>query len=248
MDEMDTVSRYTITNTRLPWTTQELSYLDAHKEDSINDIANTLHRSNSSVRNKLKRMGFIQTHPGRPWTQTEEDYLYRCYGRFSISVLANHLHRTNASVQHKAQSLGLVVYSEYWSLTLVAHAFQIDHRTLHKWHNKYGMPWNMTKHNGKPYYRIKEEKFWTWALANQDLIQWSRYVRGSLTGEPQELTTIIAQHLLPPRNNAPYRLSEIQRICHRYYTGDSIEVIARREGRSVEAIKHVLKHKEKSVV
>lgn len=226
---------------RTPWTPQELSYLKAHKTDTIASLATTLGRSESSVRNKLKRLGYIKTHPNRSWSKEEEEYLYRYYGRYSVSVLANHLHRTNAAVKHKAESLGLVVYSEYWSLKLLSHAFQVDIRVLHRWHDKLGMPWSASSHNGHMYYRVDEEAFWKWALLNKEEISWHKYIPGSLSGEPSWLPSVIAGSAIPRRNRESYTPSEISQIRSWHHDGVAMEVIAGRTGRSVEAIKHVLR-------
>ena len=61
-------------STRCPhgkrWTDEELSYLEAHKDDVLCDIAQALGRSENSVRNMMMRRGYLErTRHARGWIQ-----------------------------------------------------------------------------------------------------------------------------------------------------------------------------------
>ena len=114
---------------------------EAHKDDVLCDIAQALGRSENSVRNMLMRKGYLQrTRHAHGWTEAEDDYLYKRYGRTSAAEIGKRLGRTEESVKHRAAALGLRAYDEYISLKELGRVFGIDLRAIHRWIALYDMP------------------------------------------------------------------------------------------------------------
>lgn len=221
------------------WSSAELAYLDAHKDDAPADIACALGRSEDSVRNMMLRKGYWKrTRHARGWTDAEDDYLYQRYGRTSAAAIGAHLKRSEESVKHRAAVLGLRAYDEYISLRELGRVFSADLRMIHRWIDQYGMPAVKTKHGAEYYWRVDADAFWAWAHDHIALVPWHAY-DGSLPDEPSWVENAV-ENDRTVNHRAPITRAVKKQAQVLYMAGKDIDSIAETMGRTVHSVRHIL--------
>lgn len=71
----------------------------------------------------------------------------------------------------------------------LAKFFNVDFRVVTRWIEKFDMPCEKKTYNGINHYDIDLEEFWKWAYKHRDIINWSKYDRGTLPLEPEWVLT-----------------------------------------------------------
>ena len=117
----------------------------------------------------------------REWTEDEIKYLNGIwYRNRPIKNAARFLDRSVASVKKKAVSLGIYKSMDTFGVRTLAKFFNVDFRVVTRWIEKFDMPCEKKTYNGINHYDIDLEEFWKWAYKHRDIINWSKYDRGTL--------------------------------------------------------------------
>lgn len=171
------------------WTEKEIAYLkeNYYIVSAITEIATALKRSPSSVRVKAQRLG-LKKRESRHWTQEELDYLEDQWGAFTYESIAKKLNRTPEAVRVKAIHLGYPSYQlSQDGITLIelSQALKVDYNKIQRWVANLSLPTYSIKISSKQKKKlIALDKFWKWAKANKELIDFSRMERNILGAEP----------------------------------------------------------------
>lgn len=171
------------------WTEKEIAYLQENyfTAPTIAEIASALKRSPSSVRIKAQRLGLKKCEK-RPWTKAELDYLEDRWGDVNYATIAKSMNRTPEAVRVKAVQLGYPSYQlsqDGITLTDLANALKVDYKKVQRWTRSLGLPTITIKISDKQRKKlIALDKFWKWAKANRELIDFTRIERNILGAEP----------------------------------------------------------------
>ncbi|KOR24160.1 hypothetical protein [Clostridium sp. L74] len=141
-----------------------------------NKIAYLMKKYNIKTRNSI-------------WTEEEEEYLQRRYGKTTLKRIAKKLGRSENAIEIKAGRLGLSSALEATGeLTAaeIAKVFKIDaHVVVDKWIKNKGLKAQYKAVRCKrKFWRIKTEDFWKWAKDNKGIINFSKLEKNLLGKEP----------------------------------------------------------------
>lgn len=224
-----------------PWTEKEILYISEHHKDDPKDIARYLDRNESSVLNKLTRLGFRQRNR-KGWSEKEDDYLYMNYSTKSYKEIARKLHRTKAAVKGRATKLGIHKFDECISLRELGRLLSVDVNHIRTyWIRDNGLPAKKIPNGSSIYYAVEPEDFWKWVDTHRDIISLQNYARGTLIPEPDNITELFqTTKKVSKKHHQPILPSERRAIVKDYDSGISIPTIAERYGRSKSSIRHMV--------
>lgn len=176
----------------------------------------------------------------REWTEEEEKYLISKYLSHSFKTIAKKLNRSENSVKRKAVKMGLYKRSDLFGIKTFAECLNTDSRVIYRWINKYDMPCNNIKYDGINHYNIDLVLFWQWAEQHKNLINWSKYNRGTLPLEPEWVQTE-KNNCKCPKNRDRWTDQDIRMIRSLLRSGKSYKEIALKMGRTYYSINHLMR-------
>ncbi len=226
------------------WSDSEVEWIKENFDDSTyKDMARKLKRPVESVKHKSYSLGLSKgSKKSRKWSEWEENYLQKFYSTKGVDCIAKRLDRTEASVKKKASSLGISILDESISFKELSRTFKVDFSVIHRWKDKFGMPYKSVKRGKSTYYIVDIKEFWKWVENNKDVIPWKNYEKFSLPPQPEfvcdgvnKSCNIIDNHRKP--------ISKIlrKRINTEYAKGKSIKELAECYGRTEYSIKHIIR-------
>ncbi|MDU5010650.1 MAG: hypothetical protein E6257_00830 [Clostridium botulinum] len=150
-------------------------------------VGETLNINQSKVSYLMKKYNIKSRNS--IWTEEEEEYLQRRYGKTTLKRIAKKLGRSENAIEIKAGRLGLSSALEATGeLTAaeIAKVFKIDaHVVVDKWIKNKGLKAQYKAVRCKrKFWRIKTEDFWKWAKDNKEIINFSKLERNILGKEP----------------------------------------------------------------
>lgn len=234
------------------WTKEETEFAIAGYLNGMNlsEIASHVNRSEKAVKHRLQKVGLYQTSVSRRnWTAEEEDLLEQKYSSLGARKIAEKLNRTVISVKKKAAAMRLNAYDDgYLKVADICRVFNVDNCVVSLWIKKYGMPCHIVEHGNARSaisYNVTNEQFWKWAETHQNLINWKKYERGSLVPEPSWVLEAMLDDQHTQRGGTPMKASERKKIIREWENGMSTKEIAEEHGRTVHAVRHVLRQRTK---
>lgn len=94
--------------TSVRWTEEELNTLkELAQEYCMSDVADKLHRPQTSVRVKAKQLGIKFVENTNTWTARNVADLQLLWGKQSIDIIAKTVYKSRSGIYSKAKSLGL---------------------------------------------------------------------------------------------------------------------------------------------
>lgn len=174
----------------------------------------------------------------RDWTQKEEQYMRKHYVRQTIKKTAEALNRTEFSVKRKAAKMKLNHYTDHLSAKTLAICFSSDVDVVLRWIKKFDLPARKVNAGTQIRYLIDTENFWGWAEKNKDIINWTKYEKGSLLPEPEWIKEEINNFKCPNHRNK-FTHQEKERIKLLMRRGWSYKRIAEDMGRTYDSINHI---------
>lgn len=178
---------------------------------------------------------------GREWTEDEIKYLNGIwYRNRPIKNAARFLDRSVASVKKKAVSLGIYKSMDTFGAKTLAKFFNVDFRVVTRWIEKFDMPCEKKTYNGINHYDIDLEEFWKWAYKHRDIINWSKYDRGTLPLEPEWVLTE-KNNYKSGKSRSRWTQQEILMVRSLLRKGKSYKEIASEMGRTYDSIRHLMK-------
>ena len=227
------------------WSDDEIEYLIAHQHDSYNDIATHLNRNPSSITNKLFTLG-LRKRNRKGWTQKEEEYLYNNLSAKSYAEIGKTLHRSPEAVRNYAIRKQYRKFEGILTLSELSRIFDLDlHYIRRYWIDKHSMPVQKRSIGGRMYYSINPDRFWEWVSEHRNIISLQKYEQGSIMPEPANLSELMdTTRKVAKNHHRPMTTKERERICYEHNTnGLSIKSLARKYGRSENAIAHISSNK-----
>lgn len=177
----------------------------------------------------------------REWTEDEIKYLNGIwYRNRPIKNAARFLDRSVASVKKKAVSLGIYKSMDTFGVRTLAKFFNVDFRVVTRWIEKFDMPCEKKTYNGINHYDIDLEEFWKWAYKHRDIINWSKYNRGTLPLEPEWVLTE-KNNYKPGKSRSRWTQQEILMVRLLLRKGKSYKEIASEMGRTYDSISHLVR-------
>ncbi|AJD31692.1 hypothetical protein FDE98_16635 [Clostridium sporogenes] len=179
------------------------------------------------------------------WSQEEEEYLQRRYGKTTLKRIAKKLGRSENAIEIKASRLGLSSALEATGeLTAaeIAKVFKIDaHVVVDKWiKNKALKAQYKAVRCKRKFWRIKTEDFWKWAKDNKEIINFSKLERNILGKEPSWVDLERKKDFKekPKRQHQFWNELEDRRLKNMWKSNLSLKEIAERLNRSCSSIRH----------
>ncbi|MCK1996815.1 hypothetical protein MPH47_06165 [Psychrobacillus psychrodurans] len=157
----------------------------------------------------------------RIWTLEELDYLEDSWGKYSIKSMAKKLGRSIEGVKQKAIKIGLDdARTHYDGITIsqLSQAIGIHYSIVMNWVIKYDFPMKTKvfaiEHKVKV---VTYKDFWKWAEPNKEMIDFSRFDKGTLGEEPVWAETKrnadkMRKVYIPKSHNTPWSKAEIGRL------------------------------------
>ncbi|MCC5422474.1 hypothetical protein [Clostridium botulinum] len=179
------------------------------------------------------------------WTQEEEEYLQRRYGKTTLKRIAKKLGRSENAIEIKAGRLGLSSALEATGeLTAaeIAKIFKIDaHVVVDKWIKDKGLKaqYKAVKFTRK-FWRIKIEDFWKWAKDNKEIINFFKLERNILGKEPSWVDIERKKDFKekPKRQHQFWNELEDRKLKNLWKSSKSIKEIAEILNRSSSSVRH----------
>ncbi|NFD94626.1 hypothetical protein [Clostridium sporogenes] len=179
------------------------------------------------------------------WTEEEEEYLQRRYGKTTLKRIAKKLGRSENAIEIKAGRLGISSALEATGeLTAaeIAKVFKIDaHVVVDKWIKDKGLKaqYKAIKYKRK-FWRIKIEEFWKWAYVNKEIINFSKLERNILGKEPSWVDLERKKDFKekPKRQHQFWNELEDRRLKNMWKSNLNLKEIAERLNRSCSSIRH----------
>ena len=176
------------------------------------------------------------------------------YRNRPIKNAARFLDRSVASVKKKAVRLGIYKSIDTFGVRTLAKFFNVDFRVVchgfdlqilfasdvYKRQEKFDMPCEKKTYNGINHYDIDLEEFWKWAYGHRNIINWSKYDRGTLPLEP-EWVLIEKNNYKPGKSRSRWTQQEIVMVRSLLRKGKSYKEIASEMGRTYNSICHLMK-------
>ena len=177
----------------------------------------------------------------REWTEDEIKYLNGIwYRNRPIKNAARFLDRSVASVKKKAVRLGIYKSIDTFGAKTLAKCFNVDFRVVIRWIEKFDMPCEKKTYNGINHYDIDLEEFWKWAYGHRDIINWSKYGRGTLPLEPEWVLTE-KNNYKSGKSRSRWTQQEILMVRSLLRMGKSYKEIALEMGRTYDSISHLVR-------
>ncbi|EPY2306817.1 hypothetical protein ACXATD_002485 [Clostridium sporogenes] len=179
------------------------------------------------------------------WTQEEEEYLQRRYGKTTLKRISKKLGRSENAIEIKAGRLGLSsaleVTGELTAAEL-AKVFKIDaHVVVDRWIKHRGLKaqYKAVKFTRK-FWRIKIEDFWKWAEDNKEIINFSKLERNILGKEPNWVDIERKKDFKekPKRQHQFWNELEDRKLKNLWKSSKSIKEIAEILNRSSSSVRH----------
>lgn len=179
------------------------------------------------------------------WTEEEEEYLQRRYGKTTLKRIAKKLGRSENAIEIKAGRLGISSALEATGeLTAaeIAKVFKIDaHVVVDKWIKDKGLKaqYKAVKFTRK-FWRIKIEDFWKWAEDNKEIINFSKLERNILGKEPNWVDIERKKDFKekPKRQHQFWNELEDRKLKNLWKSSKSIKEIAEILNRSSSSARH----------
>lgn len=179
------------------------------------------------------------------WTEEEEEYLQRRYGKTTLKRIAKKLGRSENAIEIKAGRLGISSALEATGeLTAaeIAKVFKIDaHVVVDKWIKDKSLKaqYKAIKYKRK-FWRIKIEDFWKWAYVNKEIINFSKLERNILGKEPSWVDLERKKDFKekPKRQHQFWNELEDRRLKNMWKSNLNLKEIAERLNRSCSSIRH----------
>ncbi|WP_409068886.1 hypothetical protein ACFLKC_14225 [Clostridium caseinilyticum] len=179
------------------------------------------------------------------WTEAEEEYLQRRYGKTTLKRIAKKLGRSENAIEIKACRLGLSSALEATGeLTAaeIANVFKIDaHVVVDKWIKDKGLKaqYKAVKYKRK-FWRIKIEDFWKWAYGNKEIINFSKLERNILGKEPSWVDLERKKDFKekPKRQHQFWNELEDRKLKNLWKSSKNIKEIAEILNRSSSSVRH----------
>ncbi|EQB3099703.1 helix-turn-helix domain-containing protein [Clostridium botulinum] len=179
------------------------------------------------------------------WTQEEEEYLQRRYGKTTLKRIAKKLGRSETAVEIKAGRLGLSSALEATGeLTAaeIANVFKIDaHVVVDRWikDRELKAQYKAVKFTRK-FWRIKIEDFWRWAEENKEIINFFKLERNVLGKEPSWVDIERKKDFKekPKRQHQFWNELEDRKLKNLWKSSKSIKEIAEILNRSSSSVRH----------
>lgn len=178
----------------------------------------------------------------RQWTEKEEAYLLKKYLSQPVKKTADILGRTEHSVKRKAANMGLNHYADQMGAKTVANCFRSDVSVVIRWIEKFGLPAKRIVYDHMTRYLIDGEVFWKWAKDHKEIINWSKYERGSLPPEPDWVTEC-KMNYKTVNSRKPISVTDKMVIRGLLRKDMSYAEIAEQVGRTTESIRHMMQKK-----
>lgn len=178
----------------------------------------------------------------REWTEKEVAYLNKKYIYQPVEKTAKALDRTVASVKHKANKLGLNHYTDFLNAKTIAKCFSSDVAVVIHWVEKYGLPAKIIMvANNQKRYLIDADDFWKWASKHREIINWSKYEKGSILPEPGWVAEQVRSYTTTMHRKKITDM-EKERIKIMLRKGMTYKEIAEQIGRSYNSINHICRY------
>ncbi|NFB55939.1 hypothetical protein EXM98_04240 [Clostridium botulinum] len=179
------------------------------------------------------------------WTEAEEEYLQRRYGKTTLKSISKKLNRSENAIEIKACRLGLSSALEATGeLTAaeIANVFKIDaHVVVDRWIKNKGLKaqYKAVKFTRK-FWRIKIEDFWKWAEDNKEIINFSKLERNILGKEPSWVNIERKKDFKekPKRQHQFWNELEDKKLKNLWKSSKSIKEIAEILNRSSSSVRH----------
>ncbi|EKO1912211.1 hypothetical protein PZQ55_001249 [Clostridium botulinum] len=206
-------------------------------------VGETLNINQSKVSYLMKKYNIKSRNS--VWSQEEEEYLQRRYGKTTLKRIAKKLGRSENAIEIKAGRLGLSSALEATGeLTAaeIAKVFKIDaHVVVDKWiKNKALKAQYKAVRCKRKFWRIKTEDFWKWAKDNKEIINFSKLERNILGKEPSWVDLERKKDFKekPKRQHQFWNELEDRRLKNMWKSNLSLKEIAERLNRSCSSIRH----------
>jgi hypothetical protein len=130
------------------------------------------------------------------WTVEETEYLMEQWGTVATKSISKKLNRSMNAVRVRAVRLNLgdpIISSKYLTINHIAEAFGKEYSSIDKcWVAVHGMPIKLKIFCKKMKVKVIEPiHFWKWAQKTKGLINFSKYERYSLPGEPSWVAELV---------------------------------------------------------
>ncbi|MBY6871637.1 hypothetical protein HYH37_00215 [Clostridium botulinum] len=179
------------------------------------------------------------------WTEEEEEYLQRRYGKTTLKRIAKKLGRSENAIEIKAGRLGISSALEATgelTASEIAKVFKIDaHVVVDKWiKNKELKAQYKAVRCKRKFWRIKIEDFWKWAKDNKEIINFSKLERNILGKEPSWVDLERKKDFKekPKRQHQFWNELEDRRLKNMWKSNLNLKEIAERLNRSCSSIRH----------
>lgn len=224
------------------WSDKEVLYLKKwYNKKTITEISKILKRSYNSVQAKAQKMNLCipKDTERKEWTEEEEDYMERFYGKRGNDFIAKKFNRSVCSIRRKAQSMGLNAYiGEELYVKQVSYCFNCDSRVINRWIDKFNLPYREYIRGTSRCRMINVKSFWKWAENNKNIVPWNKYERYSLLPEPEWVKNVLSTSVDIKHRN-PISSYEKSFVIRSRQKGVSFKDIAEELGRTVDSVKHI---------
>lgn len=187
---------------------------------------------------------------GKAWTREEEDMLEELVGTMNFNTIGGKMGRSAKAIERKLTRMGLIntkLESGMLSNLELCTALQTHNRVTMRWMEQHGMPLKRKNmrfgKNIRNSWFIDPEKFWRWARKNKDIVNFTRYVPGSIMPEPSWLQEAIKVQLdtIPNKVRKPWKPEDDNLLWQLYYViGLPQKEIAVQLGRTTNSIERRL--------
>lgn len=225
------------------WTEEEDKLLiKLFNTTTITEMINQLNKTESKVRTRISKVVTIESRKGYPWSQIEDEILFKHYGNMPLEKLSKLVVRTPRAIKDRVKRLeGVIdistVTGNYKSVDLVQYT-GVDASTIGNWVRRGKLP--MVRVN-KDYF-IEQDVFWKWLKNNTELIRTNKVNDSDIIGTPKWYQDFIASgKRKDKRLHVPFTPTEDALIWRLYTNGVKIEEITSNTKRTYHSVSHRLR-------